>query len=118
MHFDGALGQRQHHEHRLFGDRRRIGGARHHQRDLAAAQGRDIDGVVADADPGHHLHVLRRFEFRLAEAGAAERHAVNRRLLPEHRFEILGGNHVGEFDEFDVVPRRVTNPVLAATSIR
>ncbi len=58
MHFDRALGEHQHHEHRLFRHRRGIGGTRHHQRDLAAAQSRNIDRVVTDADPGHHLHVL------------------------------------------------------------
>ena len=105
MHLDGALGERQHHEQRLLGDRWRIGGARHHQRHLAAAQRGDIDGVVADADPGHHLHVPGSFELRLAKPGGAERHAMNRRVLLQHGLEIPGRNHVGEFDEFDVVPR-------------
>ena len=104
MHFRSALGQRQHHEHGLLRDRRRIGGARHHQRNLAAGKRRHIDGVEADADPGHHLHVPGGLELRFAEPGGAQRHAMHRRLRLEHGFEIACGNHIGEFDEFDVVP--------------
>ena len=104
MHFDGALGQRQHHEQRLFGNRRRIRGARDHQRDLAAAQRGNVDGVETDADPGHHLHVAGRLQLRFAEPGGAERHAMDRRVLPELGLEIACGNHVREFDEVEVVP--------------
>ena len=88
MHFRRALGERQHHEQRLFGDRGRIGGARHHQRDLAAAERRDVDGVEPDADPGHHQHVLGGFELGLAEAGAAEGDAMDRRMLLQLGLEI------------------------------
>ena len=105
MHFRRALGERQHHEQGVFGNGRRIGGARHHQRDLAAAQRGNVDGVEPDADPGHHQHVFRGFELGLAEAGAAEGDAVDRRMLLQLGFEILLRNHVGKFDEFDVVSR-------------
>ena len=105
MHFHRALGQRQHHEQRLFGDRRRIRRARDHQRDLAAAQGGNVDGIEADADPRHDQHVLGGFELGLAEARAAEGDAMNGRVLLQLCFEILGRDHVGEFDELDVVPR-------------
>ena len=118
MHFDRALGQRQHHEQRLFGDRRGIGGARDHQRDLAAAQRGDVDGVETDADPGHHLHVPGSLELRFAEAGGAERHAMDRRMLPELGLEIPGGNHVGEFDEVEVVALPAAAPVRLARTIQ
>ena len=112
MHFDRALGERQHHEQRLFGDRGRIRSARHHQRHLAAAQRGNVDGIKADADPGHHLHVLGSFELRFAEPGAAEGDAMDRRMLLQLGLEIRGGDHVGEFDEFDVVPRVEQRPSL------
>ena len=105
MHFGRALGQRQHHEQRAFGDRGRIGGARDHQRDLAAAEGRDVDRVEPDPDPGHDEHVPGGLELGFAEAGAAERHAMDRRMLLQLGVEIRLRNHVGKFDEFDVVPR-------------
>jgi hypothetical protein len=89
----------------VFGHGRRVGGARHHQWDLAAAERGDVDGVEPDADPGHHLHVLRSLELGLAEAGAAEGDAVHRRMLLQLGLEILLRNHVGKFDEFDVVSR-------------
>ena len=112
VHFRRALGERQHHEQRLLGDRRRVGGARDHQRHLAAAERRHVDGVVADADPRHHLHVPGGFELRLAEAGGAERHAMDRRMLLQHGLEIPGGDQVGKFDEFDVVPLGQKRPTF------
>ena len=105
MHFGRALGERQHHEQRAFGDRGRIGRACDHQRDLAAAERRDVDGVEADADPGHDEHVLRGLELGIAEAGAAERDAMHRRMLLQLGVEIRLRDHVGKFDEIDVVPR-------------
>ena len=48
---------------------------------------------------------LEDFELGLAEAGAAEGDAVDRRMLLQLGFEILLRNHVGKFDEFDVVSR-------------
>ena len=105
MHFRRALGERQHHEQRVFGNGGRIGGARHHQRDLAAAERRNVDGVEPDADPGHDQHVLGGFELGLAEAGAAEGDAMDRRMLLQLGVEIRLRDHVGKFDEFDVVSR-------------
>ena len=90
---------------RLFGDRGRVRGARHHQRHLAAAQRRNIDGVKADADPGHDQHVLGGFKLRFAEPGTAEGDAMDRGVLLQLGLEIPGRDHVGEFDEFDIVPR-------------
>src|ERR1700732_3068696 len=49
----------------------------------------------AAPDSGPHLHLPGRLELRLAEPGAAERHAVNRRLRLEHGLEIRCGNHIG-----------------------
>ena len=71
MHLDARLASVSIMNSALFGDRGRVGRAGDHQRDLAAAERRNIDGVEADADPGHHLHVPGGFEFGLAEAGAA-----------------------------------------------
>jgi hypothetical protein len=71
-----------------------------------------MNSVVADADPGHHLHVAGSLEFGFAEAGSAERHAMDRRLLPQQGFEIPGRYHIGEFDELDVVPRLQQDPSL------
>ena len=105
MHFGRALGERQHHEQRAFGDRGRIGGACDHQRDLATAEGGDVDGVEPDPDPGHDEHVLREFELGFAEAGAAEGDAMHRRMLLQLGVEIRLRDHVGKFDEIDVVPR-------------
>ena len=105
MHFHRALGERQHHEQRLFGDGGGVRSARHHQRDLAAAQRRNVDGVEPDADPGHDQHVLGGLELGLAEPGTAERDTMDRRVLLQLGLEILCGDHVGKFDEFDVVPR-------------
>ena len=66
MHFAGALGERQHHEQRLLGDRRGIRGARNHQRHLAPAEGRDVDRIETDTDPRYHLHVAGGFELGAA----------------------------------------------------
>ncbi|OIQ64135.1 hypothetical protein GALL_543180 [mine drainage metagenome] len=103
VHFNGAFGERQHHEQCLLRHRWGIGRSHHHQRDLATAECCDIDGVVADADPCHYLHILRGIEFRFTETGGAERHAVYRRMLLQQRLEIPGSDQIGKFDEFDVV---------------
>ncbi len=47
--------------------------------------------------------------------GGAERHAVDRRVLRQHRLEILGRDQVGKLDELDVVPLVEECPRLPAT---
>ena len=45
-------------------------------------------------------------ELRLAEPGAAERDAMDRRVFRQLGLEIPGRNHVGEFDESRCRPAR------------
>ncbi|MGY4409099.1 hypothetical protein ACVWW4_000835 [Bradyrhizobium sp. LB7.1] len=83
--------------------RGRVRAARDHQRHLAAGEGGDVDGIVANADPRHHFHILRRFEFGLAEGGGTKRHAMDRRMVLQQGLEVLGGDQVRKLDEFDVI---------------
>jgi hypothetical protein len=103
VHFGRALGQRQHHEHGVLGDRGRVRGTRDHQRHPPLAQRRHIHRVEADADARHHLHLAGSLELRFAEARTAKRHAMNGRVLAQLGLEINGRNHVGKFDHLDVV---------------
>ena len=48
---------------------------------------------------------LEDFKLGFAEAGAAEGDAMHRRMLLQPGVEIRLRDHVGKFDEIDVVPR-------------
>ena len=70
---------------------------------LPAAEGRDVDRVVADTDPCDDLHVPCRFKLGFAETGRTERNAMNRRMRFQQRLKIGGRNQIWKFNEFDIV---------------
>ncbi len=47
---------------------------------------------------------LRGLELGLAKSGRTERNTMDPRVPLQHRLEVLGGDQIGKFDEFYVVP--------------
>ena len=98
-----AFCQRHHHEQRLLGDRGRIGGADHHQRNAAAREHRHVDGVIADADARHDLQSARPGAFGLAEARETENHPVDLAVRSQQRVEIARRYRGRKRDRLDVL---------------
>jgi hypothetical protein len=77
------LGERIHHEDRVLGDRHRVGGADHHQRNAARGQRRYVHRVVADPDAGCDPQPGSDCDFGRLQRGERERDpvGVGQRLL-------------------------------------
>src|SRR5262245_20372557 len=102
IEFGAALGQRQHHEHGLLGNRRGIGASGHHQRDLPRRQGGHVDRVEADTDPRHHQHLAGSVDFLFSKAGDPERDAIDRGLALEQGLKLGLGDRIRKADDLDV----------------
>ena len=109
------LGEPVHHEHGVLGDRHRVRGADHHQRNLARGERRNIDRVVADADARGDPQPRRDRDLRPFQGRQRQRDAVRvlqRRLQVRHR-------DVGVVaDRLDVVARRHHVPAGLGQRVR
>ena len=94
-----ALGQREHHEHRLLGDGNRIGRAGDHQRHAPRGQRRHVHCVISDTDPGDRLEVGSRSNIVGVERGDGQCDCVSIRqqgmeFRPRHVGRIGNGLNI------------------------
>jgi len=79
-----------------FGDADRIGGAADDQRDLAAGQRRNVNGVVADADARDDFERRRGVELGIAERLDADRESIKPDFFAMANLAVVPVRPVGE----------------------
>ena len=107
VHHRALTRERHRQEDTGLGDADRVRRAADHQRDVSAGQRRDIDCVIADADPRDHFEVRRGIELGIAERLNTEADAA--RIL-EHLVKFGLGDCRHELDALDIVARLDQRP--------